>query len=110
VRQADRIGPDVALEMDEPLPGDISDLSGFDRMQCIAAREHEVDAVCPRRVGGVELRPVGPVQTVGGNEIGHAVSQNESGAEAPPCNETELTTELPAAPPNAAGLRIIGAV
>jgi hypothetical protein len=62
----------MALQVDQPPPGDVADLRRFDRPEVVAARQDVGDAICAGRVGGMQLRPVGPVQAVRSEEIVHS--------------------------------------
>ncbi len=61
----------MALQMDQPPPGDVADLGRFDRPKIVAARQDVGDAISAGRVGGMQLRPVGPVQAVRSEKIVH---------------------------------------
>src|SRR6266851_3902388 len=68
-REDQRVDPEMALQVDEALAGDIAELAALDRMQLLVAGEKPLDRVKPGAVAPVDRHPLVPVAQVGGQEF-----------------------------------------
>src|ERR1700731_797526 len=66
--EGQRVEPEMALQMDHPLAGDIAKLAALDRMQRLPLPEKSLDRVEAGAVAAVDRHPLVPVAPVGVKE------------------------------------------
>src|SRR5690606_29949940 len=79
--EAQRVEPDMALQVGDVLAGDVADLAGFYLVQRRAAGEHPRDAVASRLVARMKLGAVIPVEAIDLEELVHRIPPNAKGAD-----------------------------
>jgi len=68
-REDQRVEPEMALQVDEALAGDIAQLAKLDRMQPLFAGEEPLDRVKSGAVAPMDRHPLVPIAPVGGQEF-----------------------------------------
>jgi hypothetical protein len=69
--QAQRVGPDVALEVKDPFLGNVPELGDFRSMQPVLVGPHAIKPVEPGRIARMNDRAFIPGATVDLDRIGH---------------------------------------
>ena len=71
-RQDQRVEPEMTLQVDQALAGDIAQLAPLDRLQMFFAGEKPLDCVETAAVAPMDRHPLVPIAPIGGEECFNA--------------------------------------